>query len=378
MTEQTFTIEKLYSAYLKSCKRKGNSLSAMEFTYNLENNLFEILQQLQNKTYKPEQFKCFVVKDPVIREVFCSQFRDRVVQHLLLDEIEHIFEPLFIYDSFACRKNKGTHLAIKRVQQGIQSLEDIYKKPAYYLQLDISGFFMSIDRSLLYQNVEEVLVKKYTKYQKSAQWLFDILWLSKTIIETDPVKNHIKVGDLNLFSQVPLRKSLFSNTREGKGLPIGNLSSQFFANVYLNQLDQYIKRELKCRYYYRYVDDFVILHYDKNYLRQLQFIINDYLQKNLFLQLNLQKTKLQLCEKGIDFLGYIIRKKYILVRKRVVNNLKRKIYLYETKREKIRTAEELLESLKNINNSIRSYFGHFKHANSFRLKQTIIKKIISE
>jgi len=202
--------------------------------------------------------------------------------------------------------------------------------------------------------------------------------LSKTIIETDPVKNHIKVGDLNLFSQVPIRKSLFSNAREGKGLPIGNLSSQFFANVYLNQLDQYIKRELKCRYYYRYVDDFVILHYDKNYLRQLQFIINDYLQKNLFLQLNLQKTKLQLCEKGIDFLGYIIRKKYILVRKRVVNNLKRKIYIYETKREKIRTAEELLESLKNINNSIRSYFGHFKHANSFRLKQTIIKKIISE
>lgn len=375
--DSIFTIEKLYAAYKKSIKRKNNQLSATEFTYRLESNLYELLYALQNKTYQVSEFKCFVVSDPVTREVFCSQFKDRIVQHLLLAEIEPLFESTFIYNSFACRKNKGTHLAVKRLQKGIQSLEDKYKKPAYYLQMDISGFFMSIDKKLLFNIISKRLTKTYKTYKHSEKWLSEVLWLCEKIIFVDPVKNHIKTGDTSLFSTVPPRKSLFTNNREGKGLPIGNLSSQFFANVYLNELDQYVKRKaaapleetLGVRYYYRYVDDIVILHHDPAYLRKIETEINNYLQTVLMLHLNTTKTHIQCCEKGIDFLGYIIRKKYILVRKRVVNNLKQKMWLFENQQS------NSLNNIQKINSSIQSYFGHFKHANGYRLRQQFINHL---
>lgn len=324
---------------------------------------------MQNKTYQVSAFKCFVVSDPVIREVFCSQFKDRIVQHLLLAEIEPLFESTFIYNSFACRKNKGTHLAVKRLQKGIQSIEDKNKKSAHYLQMDISGFFMSIDKKLLFNLISKRLTKTYKTHKHSQQWLSEVLWLSEKIISADPVKHHIKTGDTSLFSTVPPRKSLFANNREGKGLPIGNLSSQFFANVYLNEIDQYVKRKLKCAYYYRYVDDFVVLHYDTAYLRKLQVEINNYLQTVLMLQLNTAKTHIQCCEKGIDFLGYIIRKKYLLVRKRVVNNLKQKMWLFENLRSK------KLSDIQKINHAIPSYFGHFGHANAYQLQKKIVDKM---
>lgn len=385
-----FTIEKLYAAYIKSIKRKNNQLSAVAFSYTLESNLFELLYALQNRTYEVSAFKCFVVSDPVIREVFCSQFKDRIVQHLLLTEIEPLFESTFIYNSFACRKNKGTHLAVKRLQKGIQSIEDSprwinaqsfasarckafaggkYHKTAHYLQMDISGFFMSIDKTLLFDIIKKRLNKAYTKYGHNEQWLSEVLWLCEKIISADPVKNHIKTGDTSLFGKVPPRKSLFANNREGKGLPIGNLSSQFFANVYLNELDQYVKRKLKCAYYFRYVDDIIVLHYDTTYLRKTKEEINNELQTVLMLQLNTAKTHIQCCEKGIDFLGYIIRKKYLLVRKRVVNNLKQKFWLFENCQSKN------LNVLQKINPATRSYFGHFSHANAYKLKQKMINTL---
>lgn len=364
-----FTIEKLYLAYQKSIKRKNNQLSATKFSYTLESNLYELLYELQSKTYQVSAFKCFVVSSPVIREVFCSQFKDRIVQHLLLSEIEPLFESTFIYNSFACRANKGTHLAVKRLQKGIQSIEDKYSKPAWYLQMDISGFFMSIDKTLLFNLITKRLTKTYKTYKHSEKWLSEILWLCEIIVFADPVKHHIKTGDTSLFGIVPPRKSLFANNREGKGLPIGNLSSQFFANVYLNELDQYVKRELKCTYYYRYVDDFVVLHYDPAYLRKAETEINNYLQTVLMLQLNAAKTHIQCCEKGIDFLGYIIRKKYLLVRKRVVNNLKQKMWLFENRQSRN------LNDIQKINHAIPSYFGHLSHANTYKLRKKIIDKM---
>ncbi|MGC8867963.1 MAG: hypothetical protein ACP5PA_07150, partial [Elusimicrobiales bacterium] len=163
-------------------RHKSSKKSAIEFSYHLEKNLLELVDELNNRTYKLSAFKCFVVKDPVIREVFCSDIRDRVVQHLLLNEVDPIFEPMFIYDSFACRKNKGTHLGIKRVQRGIQSLEDRYKKPAYFLQMDISGFFMSIDKKKLFEIYSYHLKKRYNKYGHSEHWLDEVLWLGEKFI----------------------------------------------------------------------------------------------------------------------------------------------------------------------------------------------------
>jgi hypothetical protein len=194
-----------------------------------------------------------------------------------------------------------------------------------------------------------------------------LLWLAKKVIFNNPTSNYILKGDVSLFSCIPKRKSLFG-TEESKGLPIGNYSSQFFANLYLNKLDQFIKRILKCKYYFRYVDDLVLIENDIEKLKKQRNRIDNFLIEKLRLKLNSKKTKIQSVEKGINFLGYFIKKDYILVRKRVVNNFRLKL-------------KKIIES-RNLNKEaisiINSYFGHFRHADSFNLRKSIYRKIISQ
>ncbi|NCO46343.1 MAG: RNA-directed DNA polymerase, partial [Vibrio sp.] len=262
---------------------------------------------------KPGRSICFVVKEPSPREIFAASFKDRVVHHLLIREILEMGERKFIFDSFACRKNKGTHAAVKRLKRFIRKVTQNYKKEAFYCQLDISGFFMSIDHDILFS----IFKKFISKQDKPNQWEEEVLWLARTIIFYKPTKNYLIKGSPSLFKLIPPRKSLFESG-ENAGLPIGNYSSQFFANLYLNELDQFIKRELKCRYYVRYVDDFILLDRDKEKLKFWRDEINDFLKENLKLELNLNKIKIQPIDKGIDFLGYFVKPDYTLVRKKVV------------------------------------------------------------
>ena len=190
-----------------------------------------------------------------------------------------------------------------------------------YEQLDICGFFMAIEHHILYSLLEKLILKQ----NKSYQWKEDILWLTKTIVFYKPTKNYVIKGNPSLFKLIPSRKSLFESP-EGKGLPIGNYSSQFFANLYLNELDQFVKRELRCKYYVRYVDDLVLLNESREKLKYLRDEINLFLKKNLDLELSLNKTKLQPIGKGISFLGYFVKPDCILVRQRVVKRLKDKLY----------------------------------------------------
>lgn len=195
---------------------------------------------LENRTYQPRRFSVFVVTEPKVREIFAADFCDRVVHHLLYHFLLPVFEPKFIFDSYACRQGKGTHRAVKRL------LHFLRKNSKVYLQADIKNFFCSINHDILFK-----LIQKHIKNP-------EILWLAKTVIYHDCTQYPTKKGQLSLFSQVPPQKSLF-NIPKGQGLPIGNLTSQFFANLYLNELDQFVKHKLKCRYYIRYVDDFIIL-----------------------------------------------------------------------------------------------------------------------
>src|SRR6056297_616071 len=185
---KVFTYNKIYKAYLDCRENKRNTVNALNFEWDLEQNLFELQKELQNKTYQPGRSICFVVTEPSPREIFAATFKDRVIHHVLVNELEEVGERSFIYDSYACRKNKGTHKAIERLQDFIRKATNNYNKKAYYLQLDISGFFMNIDHNIL----KTILKKLVLKQEKSYQWKKDILWLSKRNINHDPTENYIK------------------------------------------------------------------------------------------------------------------------------------------------------------------------------------------
>lgn len=358
--QQIFTFQKLYKAYLGCRENKRKTINALKFEWDLEKNLFSLQNRLNKKNYEPGRSICFVVKEPCPREIFAANFEDRIVHHFLVNEIIEAGEKAFICDSFSCRKNKGTHLAVKRVRKFIRQITRNENEKAFYIKLDISGFFMSINHNILFDILKEMILKQ----NKSNLWKKDILWLAEKIIFHKPTKNYIIKGDTQLFNLIPQRKSLF-HSPENKGLPIGNYSSQFFSNLYLNKLDQFIKRELKCKYYVRYVDDFIILSKNIKFLKIFENKIKLFLSENLNLNLNPRKTKIQKLEKGLDFLGYFIKLDHILVKNKVIKRFKERIYRIN-----------LSQSIKNLSkllSFINSYYGHFGHANSFKFRKSAYK-----
>lgn len=362
---EVFTFSKLYQAYLDCRKNKRKTTNALKFEWDLERNLFQLEKELQTKNYRPGSSVCFVVKDPCPREIFAATFRDRIIHHLLVKEIEEMGERAFIFDSFACRKNKGTHLGIKRLRYFLRKITGNYRKEAYYLQLDISSFFMSIDHYILYSLFKKLILKQ----NKSFQWKENILWLGKTIIFHNPTKNYTVKGSSSFFSLIPDQKSLFFAS-PNKGLPIGNYSSQFFANLYLNELDQFVKRELNSKYYVRYVDDFILLNQDKKTLKLWKNKIEIFLKQTLKLRLNSKKEKTQPTKIGIDFLGYIVKTDYVLVLQRVVQRLKNKLAEFaKNKKDDLPLDKKLA--------TINSYYGHFQHASGFKLRRSIYQNYLN-
>ena len=362
-----FSYENVYRQYLKCRRNKRGTINALKFEVNAEESLLDLKRQLDEKSYYPSRSVCFMVTRPKSREIFAADFRDRIVHHILVDYLEKIWEPQFIFDSYACRKNKGIHAGVKRLQGFIRKVTSNGSSRAYYMQLDIANFFMSIDKDILYSRIEQKVSDE------------KVLWLAKIIIHHDCTKDYILKGDGDYLKKITPHKSLFY-TGKGKGLPIGNLTSQFFANVYLNQLDQFIKHHLKCRLYLRYCDDFVMLAQEKNTLLTWKDAIDEFLRDRLKLRLNHKRQSLQPVSNGIDFLGYIVRRDYVLIRRRVVNNLKAKLETYKgqlIKKEspyiRILYDYQLLEKLCA---TLASYFGHFRWANSHRLTTSLIQKYV--
>ncbi len=356
MYKKLTSFKNLYFAYKDCLKRKRNTKSAQEIEPLYEKILWRIKRELENKTWQPKPYRAFVVKEPSFREIFAADFQDRIVHHALCRIIGPILEPTFIFHSYACRKRKGTHLAVKNLQKSLRRYSK-YGRQVYFLKADIKSFFTSIDK--------EILIKLIEKKIKDES----IIWLIKKIVLINPAKEAIKVGNLSLFNKIPKHKSLFW-VSEGKGLPIGNLTSQLFANIYLNPLDQFVKHILKAKYYFRYVDDFVILNTSAKKLENYIKKIDGFLQENLLLQLHLGKTFIKKTEEGIDFLGYIVRPDYILVRGGVIKNFKKKVFEAEGKLKK---GEFLDQDL--LQATFNSYFAHFNHANSYKLKEKLKLKL---
>jgi len=247
-------IEELFLAYYSCRKNKRNTINALAFEVDYENNLLTLLEEINTETYQPGRSVTFVVTKPVKREIFAADFRDRIVQHLIINKLNNLFEKEFIYDIYACRIGKGTHMGIKRADNFIRRCSQNYSQDCYILKLDIKGFFMSIDKDILFRKLEKFIEEKYYKPDKQL-----IIQLCQKIIYHNPTLNCLVKGKRSDWKGLPHGKSLFDTSTQC-GLPIGNLTSQIFANFYMNTFDHFIKHTLGIRFYGRYVNDIIFVH----------------------------------------------------------------------------------------------------------------------
>ncbi len=286
--------EKLAGAWIDCRRHKRTSASAIAFEAHLEHNLCDLHDELASGAYAPGRSVCFVVTHPRPREVWAAEFRDRIVHHLLYNHIAPRFHAAFTADSCACIPGRGTLYGARRLEHQVRSVTANWSRPAYYLKADLANFFVSIDKHVLLAQLQRRVTEPW--------WLA----LATTILMHDPRGDVDVRGTRRELALVPPHKSLF-NAPDDHGLPIGNLSSQFFANVLLDDLDQFVKHQLRAPHYVRYVDDFVLLHESAQWLNTALQRIGAFLPERLHVQLNPRKTILQPVARGIDFVGHVIK-----------------------------------------------------------------------
>ena len=299
----------LYHVFMarKNLRRNKSTKSILIFELEHEKELLKLTKELENQTYRISSYRCFIIYDPVQREIFAAHVRDRIVHHLIYTIISPFFERIFIYDNYACRVRKWTHFGVNRIDKHIRSCSQNYQQDCYILKLDIKWYFMAINKKIL----ERLLLKEIEKYKdywdNEYQYLPYIYGekLLKDIIYHDPTQDYKRVWSIDNRSWLPPDKSLF-NSSPWVWLPIGNLTSQLFANVYLHELDMYIKRVLKIHYYWRYMDDFVLVHPDKEYLQSCIISIRNFLSQELQLTLHPKKIYLQHYSKWVQFCGSVV------------------------------------------------------------------------
>jgi hypothetical protein len=351
-----FSLEALFDAYFDCRRHKRNTLNQLAFEADLEANLVRLWRELNEGSYEIGRSIAFVIRHPKIREIWAADFRDRVVHHLVYNAIADHFYRRFIRDTYACIPGRGTHDGMRRISSFARSITRNWNRPAYALKIDVANFFNSIDRLLLLEIIERQVPASPVRS------------LARKIILHDPRPGVIMRSSPELFSAVPPHKSLM-RAPENRGLPIGNLTSQFFANVYLNELDQFVKRHLKCRYYGRYVDDMVLLHEDPGVLNEWRSGIDDFLRSELGLHLHPGKIWLNKIEAGINFAGFIIRPGRTYLRRSTVNRCHRKIRAWQRDEKGLEP-----ENLQKIADSLCSYLGMLRQVNGYNSRAAVCRR----
>ncbi|MCJ8207681.1 RNA-directed DNA polymerase [Pseudomonas sp. RGM2987] len=317
---------------------------------DLERSLVELHRDLIAGTYRPGRSICFVVTRPKAREVWAAAFRDRIVHQLLYNHIGPRIERSFIADSCACIQGRGTLYAAKRLESKIRSASQNWSKPVFYLKCDLANFFVAIDKQVL---------RRQLAARISEPWWLE---LAETILMHDPREDYEVRSPAHLFNRVPQHKRLTAQPAH-LGLPIGNLSSQFFANIYLDALDQFAKHQLGAKHYIRYVDDFVFLHESPQQLNEWKSQVEAFLP-GLGAKLNPSKTILQPVDRGVDFVGHVIKPWRRTTRKRsLAQALKR-------------TAAAPTEDLRETANSYFGLLGQASHSEKDRaaLARVVLKR----
>lgn len=308
----------LLKAANKSQKGKRFKNSVLRFNFVKEKELLKIQEELENKKYKVGRYKEFYIFDPKRRFISALPYRDRVIQHALCNVIEPIFDKSFIHNSYACRKNKGTLRAVN-------CFTKYCRKNQYVLKCDIKKYFASIDHQVLYGKILQKIKDK------------KVLWLIRTIIGSTP----------------------------DPGIPIGNLTSQIFANLYLDELDHYIKEEIKCQYYLRYMDDLIIFADSREELSIIKIQIANFLNK-IKLELHPGKSQIFQTAGGVEFLGYKIYPTHRVITKQNIRRLRKRMKNY------FKLLERGVILKKKILDSIRSWLGFALHADSYSLRRRLL------
>ncbi|MDR1902836.1 MAG: reverse transcriptase/maturase family protein [Treponema sp.] len=331
--EQVIDFENLYHAYRAACKGKRYRWESLKFKRNLEENLVILQNELIWKIYKPEPYRQFYVYEPKKRLISAPSFRDRIVHHALVRAIEPIFENRFVAETFACRRGKGTHAAMRHVEKCARSARR--KWGSYYvLKCDVSKFFPSVNHNVLMNIIRRNIRDK------------QVMDLISVII-----------------------RSYESTDQDGTGIPIGSLTSQLFANIYLTPLDRRIKNKHREKYYARYMDDFIILSDNKAYLWELLCDIENFLHDDLKLNLN-PKTGIFPGQHGINFCGYRIWPTHIKPRKSTVKRAKRRL------RKMARDYKKDAAILEHAKASLMSFFGYIRHCSGRQTTRSVLKGMV--
>jgi len=307
----------LRKAYMDARRHKRSTINQLKFERNLESELLLLERELSERAYELRPSVCFINELPIKREIIAADFRDRVVHHLLYNRIYPVFDKKFIYDSYSCRVGKGTLFGINRARRFLRSCGSSGGE-VWVLRLDIRGYFMAINRELLFKLIMGGLGKR--EFDDSENMDLTGFLIRKTVFN-NPLKNARFRSPSSAWDDLPKDKSLM-NSAANCGLPIGNLTSQLFANIYLSPLDHFIKREMKIKYYGRYVDDMLLIHRDKSVLSGAVSRIREFLSKKLNLTLHPRKIKLQSADKGFAFLGMYIYPDRVVAGRRIAENFK--------------------------------------------------------
>lgn len=328
------TAENIFSAWYAFRKGKQNKRDVMEFERNLEDNVFQLLEDLNTKSYKHQGYSTFHVYDPKFRIINKACVRDRVVHHLVYNFLEPIFQPTFIYHSYACQKEKGIHKAVEELSKNLRQASHNYTRTLWSLKLDIKKFFDSVNHEVLLQ-----LLKRKIKDD-------DTLWFLEEIIQ-----------------------SYHSSQGLGIGLPIGNLTSQIFANIYLSELDYYAKCTLRERYYFRYADDFIFLHSDKSYLEKIEASVKNFVTERLRMTVHPNKIHYRKFSQGVDFVGYVLLPHYRVLRTKTKKRMFKKITGMVNKYN-----EDKMSEL-SLHQSTQSYLGLLTHCKGYQIKERLQNEI---
>ena len=302
----------LYAAFICAKRHKAKKPYVLHFERNLKENIESLCDDLWTRRYKPEPSTCFVIQRPKKREVFAAQFRDRIVHHLYYNYTHELFERTFIQDTYSCIPGRGTHYGIERMTQHIRQESHNWQRPCYALEIDIRGYFMHINRLRLL-DIATASLTKMADHQANGgmKWrdMIDIdfiLWLTHEIVLLDPTDGCRHVGNPSEWDDVDASK-LMANAPADCGMPIGNLTSQLFSNVYMNPFDQMVKRLLHFLHYGRYVDDSATISSDRQRLTDAIPVMRDFLKDELCLDMHMGKTQIIDVRYGVEFLGAFIK-----------------------------------------------------------------------
>lgn len=337
--ERMICPESLFAAWNAFKVGKTGREDVANFEWKLEENIFALHRDLKSKAYRHAAYFAFFIADPKQRHIHKATVRDRVVHHAVFQVLNPIFEPTFIADSYSCRVGKGSHKGVDALSYMVRKISRNYTRPCFVLKCDVRRFFDSIDHSVLLEILRERIADT------------DVMYLLETIVESFPA------GQLNIFER-------------RKGVPIGNLTSQLFANVYMNVFDQFMKHERKIEHYARYTDDFIIVSDNRDSLIALLPKIRSFLSEKLHIELHPKKVSICQPHQGVDFLGYVLRRHSHVLRTKTKNRMIKKLAM------RVADCNAELISANTLRQTLNSYLGVLSHANGHGLGEKITNDTI--